>query len=241
MNKHRTLFLRNEEDGSPGGGTAPPAPAPSPAANEGAAASVTVDDIKNVVGSMMSELRNGIFADLRKAGALKQDKTQDEKPRQSAPKEAPPAPAPTFSMEDVQRLLDIRDVSNRMRNERKATDAQIARFEKSLQYEKPENILSYATTWFDDLGIGKAETNQQGQAPAPKLVATPAPISDKGSPAPGGVHDWQRELAENPVGMSDANWRRMVAELGEVEARRKRIEAARSSPQANMRVTRPMG
>ena len=96
--------------------------------------------------------------------------------------------------------------------------------------------------WFDRkkkvLGL-KASTTGAGAGNPPPLPVTP-PISDKGSPAPGGVLDWERELAENPIGMSAAAFQRMVAKHGSGEAWRLRIEASNRQAAA-IKVTKPQG
>lgn len=66
------------------------------------------------------------------------------------------------------------------------------------------------------------------------------PISDKGSPAPGNASDWEREFAENPIGMSPAARQRMDAKHGVEKARKMRLEAANAQAE-RIKVTKPQG
>lgn len=100
--------------------------------------------------------------------------------------------------------------------------------------------------WFDEkaarFGFNKgqsaAPTAQTASATAPNVPVPPVgpPISDKGSPAPGGVTNWEREFAENPIGMSAAARALMDAKHGVEVARRMRVEAA-TARQGHIRVT----
>ncbi len=227
MNKYRKTFLRNEEGASPGGGspTPPPAPptAPPPGGNGNGSSSVSIDDIKGVVGSMLGELRNGIFADLRKAGALKQDKT-NETPPQPAPSPATPASAlESLSKVDVERMLDVRSASERMRHERKATDAQLRHFQRAVEFEKPTDVFAFASSYFDDLGIGKAApapVNPLPSNPAPQLPGTPpAPLADRGPPSPAPNRDVDAILEANPLSLTQHDIARLKAKHGEAKAR----------------------
>lgn len=145
----------------------------------------------------------------------------------------------------------MRDAFNemqlRMRFERQATkrgvddDATEDLFQL-YKVQKPADD----SAWFDQkaarFGFNKgqpaaptAATATQATVPQVTQPAGP-PISDKGSPAPGGVTNWEREFAENPVGMSAAARSLMDAKFGVEKARRMRVEAAQNV-QGNMRVT----
>jgi len=178
-----------------------------------------------------AELRNGLFADLRKAGALKQDKPNDP-----APQPAPGAvPAAGISMADVKRMLDVRTASERMRHERKASDAQLRRFEQAVEYEKPDDVLSFAASYFDDLGIGKtaATVNPQPNvttAPAaPAAPAAPPPpshnISDRGPPSAGDIRDVDSIVEADPLNLTLNDIARHNAKHGEAKAREIRQRA----------------
>lgn len=148
-------------------------------------------------------------------------------------------------MGDVKRLLDVKDAAAMLRYERGASPAQLKHFEQMCEYVKPEDPAAYAKSWADDLGIRKSDQSaaaaaQQASAPAIPVAPAQAPISDKGSPAPGGVLDWEREFAENPIGMSPAARQRMDAKYGVEKARKMRLETAQRQAE-QIRVTKPQG
>lgn len=173
---------------------------------------------------MLGEFRNGIFADFRKAGVLKQDKQADT-PQQPAPTPATPAPAGSISMNDVKRMLDIRTASERMRHERKATDAQLRHFERAVEFEKPEDVVAFAASYFDDLGIGKAAAAQPTnptvtQAPPAPAAPPPKPsVVDRGPPAPGQNRDVDSILESDPLSLTQHDIARLKAKHGEAKAR----------------------
>lgn len=232
----RNRILRNEQDGSPGGGSAPAAPVTPPAPTNGDATSpkpVTIDDVKSAVGSMLGEFRNGIFADLRKTGALKTDKPKDETPA--------PSTTPGLRLEDVEAMLERERVITARATKYDLNDAQVRRMKAALHGVDPGALATEADSFLADLGLAKATTTTQS-APAPTIATAPvtAPISDKGSPAPGGVLDWEAEFASNPIGMSAAARQRMDAKYGAEKARRMRLEAAQVQAE-RIKVTRPQG
>lgn len=223
MFKHDRI-LRNEEGGSPGGGTAPPAP-PTPPSDPGtpapAAPVIPVDALKSAVAEALTgalpKLRDGIFADLRKSGALRKD-----------PESPPPAAAPAstgLSAADVEAMLERERVITARATKHNLGDAAVRRLKASLTGVSPENFATEADSFLADLGLVKAPTAAT-PAPTPAQPSNPQPISDKGSPAPGGVLDWEREYAENPIGMSVAARSAMDAKYGKEKAQRMRVERA---------------
>jgi hypothetical protein len=242
-------ILRNQEGASPGGGTTPIAPV-DPAAQTGtqaAAPAIPVDALKGVVtevmAAMMPDLRNGLFADFRKAGAFKQEKSAEPSNGTTASTQTPGAPtaAAGLSMADVEAMLERERVITARATKHDLSDAQIRRMKSALAGVPADQFASEADAFLSDLGLVKAPTApQQAQAPAIPFAPAQAPISDKGSPAPGGVLDWEREYAENPIGMSPAARQRMDAKYGVEKARAMRLEAARAQAE-RIKVTRPQG
>ena len=127
-------ILRNQEGSSPGGGAAPPAPA-DPAPNGSPPPSFTLDDIKaavaqtvaTTVAEKFAEQSNGLFANLRKAGVLKQDKPSE--PTQTP---APSTPATGISMADVESMLERERVITARATKHDLNDAQIRRMKAAL-------------------------------------------------------------------------------------------------------------
>lgn len=233
----KRIFM-NEEDGSPSGGGAPPAPAQPPATPAAAPApTVPVDQIKTLITETFGELRNGLFADLRKAGALGKDKPPE------TPPPATPAPAaaaaPTgISATDVKLMIERDRALTRSEIEHKLTPAQRRRMESALEADKPEDVSEWAKTYLADMGLAKVEPTQPV---TPPVGTAPRPASDKGSPAPPvGVLDYERELVENPIGMSDAAYSLLVAKHGSAKAWQMRSELARKQAE-RVKVTIPKG
>jgi hypothetical protein len=221
-----------EADASPGNGApaAPPVPAEPPAAPAAPApVGVTVDQVKNLMTEMLAGFKNATFAELRKAGALGKDKSSAESTNPS-PSVSPTAaaPAPSGLTEAVlEARLEQERVITRVQVENKLTDAQVKRMKTALKVEQPEDAASWASAYLTDLGlVRQAETAPTQVTPITQPQPNGQPISDKGAPSPGGVVNWEREFAENPIGMSPAARGAMDAKHGAEKARKMRLEAA---------------
>lgn len=177
-------------------------------------------------------------------------------PPPAAPAAAAPAPQPTQvalpddgephmtpkQMRDALNELNLRSRFDKQALKRGVDDARAEDLFALFKMQKPAND----TVWFDekaalwgfDKGQSAAPTAPTAATAAPNVAVPPAgpPISDKGSPAPGGVTNWEREFAENPVGMSQAARALMDAKYGVEKARRMRVEAA-TERQGHIRVT----
>lgn len=187
------------------------------------------------MGEVFGELRNGLFADLRKAGALGKEKTPPEPP--SSPSAAAPA-SPGLSMADVEAFVSRDRVLTRVEIENKLTEAQSGYMRAALKDADPLELPAKAASYLTAMGLAKG-AEPIPLTPAAAVVAVPAsgpPISDKGSPAPGSATNWEREFAENPIGMSPAARAAMDAKHGVEKGRRMRIEAAQRQGE-NIRVT----
>lgn len=237
-------ILRNEVDASPGGGAAPQQPPSAPTAQPAPAEpapGISVDAIKGAIADALKTALpaaiNGHFANARRNGELKKDK----EPTDSSASTAATAPPTGLSMADVQALIKRERVIATHSTKYELDAPKVRWLEKALDGVDPDNLESVAASFISDLGLVKAHTNPSNTAPAqPAPVSTAPPLSDKGSPAPGGVLDWEREFAENPIGMSSAARQRMDAKYGAEKARRMRIEAsARQAEQ--IRVEKPKG
>lgn len=241
-------ILRNAEDSSPGGGRSPapepePAASPEPTGDSGTAAepleAVVAKAVASALAAEIPKLRNGVFADLRRDGALKKEKTV---PQPTAPTpQGAPAPVGGVALADVEAMMERERVITTRQAKLDLSDAVVRRMRSALQGVDAGQYAAEADSFLSDLGIGKRTTNAE-PATAPVVPASPAqpPISDKGSPAPGGVLDWEREFAENPIGMSAAARQRMDAKYGADKARRMRLEAAQRQAE-NIKVTKPQG
>lgn len=229
-------ILRNEEGASPGGGAVTPAPIEPQAQAE---PPVTMSALKELLGSLKTEIvteaKNGVNADLRRAGVFKKPKDDE------APPPAAAAPALTgLSAADVQAMLKRDRVVTTRSMKHELNGAQVRWLETALSGVETERLDEVADSFLNDLGLAKA-TQPATQTPSPTIQpGATAPISDKGSPAPGGVLDWEREFAENPIGMSPAARQRMDAKYGIEKARAMRLEASRAQAE-RIKVTKPQG
>lgn len=217
-------ILMNEADGGSGNGAQLAAPAPAPTAAPTAPEqppAVTIDQVKGLMTEMLGGFKNAVFADLRKSGALKKDETPQPQPAA--------APASTgLTAAEVQQMIDRRDAVTRAEVELKLKPETVKRMRAMVEAEKPDDPGAWVSSFVTDMGLVRAtETATQAPAPAPVAVPSAAPVSDKGSPAPGGVVGWRLELATNPINMSVAARQQMNAELGEEKARKQRLEASR--------------
>lgn len=223
----RKQFLMNEEGGSPGGGSVPPVAPATPPASTGAAPAaeptVPVSQLKAVIGEVFGEFRNGLFADLRKSGALGKEKAESHPAPQSPPAAAPASSG--LSAEDVQSMMLQERVFARAEAEHKLTDAQVEWMRTALKGVPASELATRSSAFLRSMGIAKG-ASEPSTPPTPAVPqSTQPPISDKGAPSPGGVTAWQRELAENPINMSPAAVNAMIAELGAEPARKRIIEA----------------
>ncbi len=233
-------IFRNQEDASPGGGAVPVAPAEPQAQVD---PPVTMSALKELLGSFKTEIvteaKNGINADLRRAGVFKKEK---DDPPPSTPAAAAAVPASSgLSAAEVQAMLKRDRAVTARSYKHDLNPAQVRWLETALQGVEPDRLDEVADSFVNDLGLVKAPTPPPSQPQAPIVQpGSPQPISDKGSPAPGGVLDWEREYAENPIGMSPAARQRMDAKYGAEKARSMRLDAGRVQAE-RIKVTRPQG
>lgn len=168
-------ILMNEVDSSPGGGGVP-APA-SPAATAGTATpppAPSATDITSAVAAQLAEFKNGFFADLRKAGALKQEKTE-------APPTAQAANTGSPTTADVEGMLARERVIARAEAKHNLTDAQVKWMKSALAGVPAEGFAAAADSYMAEQGLVKAP------APTPPATATQtattAPVAPTAPPA----------------------------------------------------------
>ena len=231
INQTKRIYM-TEEDGSPGGGAAPPAPAPSPAAQpapEGDPLVQIKSAMNDVIGGFRTELtafKNSIFADLRKSGALGKDKPGETPPPPTATPAAPAVSA-TLTMDQVESMLEQTRVLERASVENGLTDAQQKRMRLALKAEAPEDVATWAKTYLADMGLAKSTTTPTPTPPNPAPGIQPStapPVSDKGSPAPGGTVNWEAEFTRDPLRMSPAAKAAGEAKHGKEKFTKMRLE-----------------
>lgn len=222
---HANRILLNEADASPGGGAVVASPAEPPAVPAASApAPVSLDQVKGLIAETLSGFKNEFFASARKAGVLGKDKPAEPSVQSTAPAQQSTPPG-MISLSDVEAIVEQERVLSRVQFEHKLTDPQLRRMKSALKAERPDDISAWTDTYLADMGFGK-QPETQTTVPVPQPAPVAAPISDKGSPAPGSGTNWHREFADNPLRMSKAAIAAMDSELGLEVARKRRVEAA---------------
>ena len=195
---HRfSRVLMNEADASPGGG-APPSPETKPEAQaqgqSAPAAAVSLADIE----ALLEKNKNSVEAATRRMieGALGKKKGSDSSP--PAKDAAPAAPQPqTVDMRAFDRATRRLDLS----------DSQLARMERAVVAEAPEDVAEWVKSYVSDLGIKTVQekavaTNSTASTTtttntAPPSAATPAPASNVPGDGPQSVRKWDEHMVRD--------------------------------------------
>lgn len=165
----RMLMNSQPNDGSPGGapsGTGAPAAPPA----QGSGTPDVIGQVKELLAGELRGFRDGIFADLRKAGALGK-----EKPRE----EAKPTGEQPLTAADVERMTQRANQLGRATAG--LSDEQTALMERLYRAENPEDVGAWAKATRAALGI--AAGGVQSAPNLPKPAPNGPPASDAGSPA----------------------------------------------------------
>jgi hypothetical protein len=179
MRKWLSNILMNQADSSPGGGAAPAA---TPQAQGAAPAQTPAFDTTSIAAAVAEQVRNSMFAELRRAGVLGGDNNERSQPKPKAGRhDEGAAPPPSVSTADVQKVAKFQ----RALGAAGFTSDQESIIETLFDVEKPEvgAIGEWVAAKAKALGItkgaGTGTTNPTGQ------VATPPaqPASNAGAPA----------------------------------------------------------
>jgi hypothetical protein len=238
-------ILRNEEGASPGGGAVEPVATPAePQAQGGApAAVVTMEALKSVLAEAMSSVRNGIHADLRKAGVYDTKPSKATAPAETAPTTAA-AVAATQTV-DVQQLLARESAFVRAVAPAGLSDDQYAMVDEMFRAVNPPDPRAWATGFLKTMGIGKANAPAQPAAIAqPVTPVTPAPapiaaknVSDGGPATAGDIRDVDSVVDTNPLSLTQHDIARHKAKHGEAKSR-SMIQAAVNAALMGRKATR---
>lgn len=232
---------RNEEGASPGGGAPQPAAPASPAANQGATAAPSIEElvskisaaVSSNVDQKMADFKNAVFADLRRSGALKSDKPSPTAPAPApTPVEAPAAPSAPGGMTaaEVQTLMARERAFTRAVASASLTDRQLARMEETYRAVNPPDPAEWARGYLEDMGIGKANATPATPTPsdnnkpaqpqaAPVAASAPGPtFSDKGPAATSSARDPAAILQHRPTEATMDDFRRLSAQHGQLKA-----------------------
>jgi len=228
-------ILMNEEGGSPGGGAPAPAPVATPAEPQAQGeAPVTMSALKGLLSGFKTELesgiKNGIHADLRRAGIY--DKANPS-PTAPAPKPVAaelPGVAQSGGMTagEVQQLLARERAFERTVAPAALNDRQRARMDESYQAVNPSDPAEWARGYLADMGIGNKTAPPSTITPtintAPALgqpipaVTPPRATPDLGAPAPGDQRDSEAVLLNRPLDMNGHDFDRLSAQHGREKA-----------------------
>jgi hypothetical protein len=220
-------ILMTEEGSSPGGGSPPPVE--SPAAPQGAPATAAQPDIPALIAQQFADMKNAIFADLRRSGALGKDKPAQASPPVPAPAPADPAAQPGTSgmtAAEVQSLMARERAFTRAIASAGLSPDQEAYVESTFRAVNPPDPHEWASTFIKVMGIG-AKQPVPTQAPptsaAPPPAAPPAPasnFSDKGPAASSAARDPMAILQNDPRKATMDDFRRLVSQHGQAKALR---------------------
>lgn len=175
-------ILMTEEGSSPGGGAVVPASTSVPTQGAPSAPTVPADQIKGLIAEAFGELRNGLFADLRKAGALGKEKAPVENPAPPATQQTSgaAAPSPGLSMADVKGEIERASIAGELAGKHGLTPTQAGHMKNALSgISDPAAYRAAADSYLTDMGLAKAPT----AAPAAP-AATTAAVASTTAPAP---------------------------------------------------------
>jgi len=196
-------ILLNAADGSPGGGSpSGPTTPPTPQAQAASPSFVTKDDLK----SFAEEMRNGLFADLRRAGAL----GKDSKPKRGDEAPASEQPPVTQAGPDPMKLRELDRAVARLGGAAKLSDAAYKRMERAFVEEGPGDAATWAKEYLGDFGIAP----QTAGATTPSQTTTHDPNRQPVSNA-GGVPGSAIPLEERSlIGMSESDVNHLIKTKG---------------------------
>jgi hypothetical protein len=165
-------------NGSPAGGAAPSS-AQQPAQSQAQGTSITREELV----TLMREERNGIFADLRRAGVIGDDsKKPKAKPSDSAPNSGTPSSGPdALKMRSLDRELARAGIASKL-NER-----QYQRLEREFATDNPDDVSGWLKEYFGDLSPAASSqpagaSPAAGQQPSTPQAQNARPVSDAGAP-----------------------------------------------------------
>src|SRR5262245_33400308 len=171
----RMLMNAQPNDGSPGGG-APAgqgAPASAPASGTGGSTDI-LGQVKDLLAGELKSFRDGVFADLRKAGAL----GKGEKPTGETP--APQGGAQPLTAADVERISER--ASELGRGLAGLSDDQAAIMRRLFKADAPEDVGAWVKQTRASLGFNGAGGVGTPSTPAAPAAAAGAAAGGAGAP-----------------------------------------------------------
>lgn len=205
MNPPRILL--NEVGSSPGSGAAPPAnstpaPAPAPAPSPAQPQQLSAEATKAIA----DQVRDGVFAELRRSGVLTEKKAQTKAPENGTSPNAPPAMDPS-------KLRALDRAVARAGHADRISSAAYERLERAFVAEAPEDTEAWVKEYFSAFtGPAQPAQSQPTTAPTgtPPAPTNQRPDSDRGGTPPPKVPAEEADL----VKMSDADRAAIIKEKG---------------------------
>ena len=168
----KLLKLMAPESTDGGGGGAPTGTAPQA---QGASGSVTLEQIRSLLADHAAEVKNGVFADLRRSGYFggkgSKGDAEVEKPKPQA------APG-----DDVQRLIARERAFSRATATVKLSDGALARMEKAFQAESPDDVADWVKGYLEDFGFSAAGSSPPQNGTSPNQPTATAPAAQSAAP-----------------------------------------------------------
>lgn len=224
---HTKRIFMNEADASPGNGVAVAAPVEPTAAPTAPAFDVEslMSRLSGVIDEKLVAQKNATFAELRKAGAFKQDKPASEPAATSQPTQSAPVVAHAgLTHADLDARLELERVIASREGKYGLNEAQARRFRTALSGVARESLASEADSYLADMGLARTapvtpvtQTATQTQAIATTAAAKPN-ISDRGTAAPTDLRDSEGVLNSRPMEMTAHDLDVLKLKYGEAKA-----------------------
>lgn len=171
---HRLRMLMNIAGDAPGGGAGGGTPAaPAPPAQGGAVPSIDVNALATqLAGVLGPQIRNSVFADLRKSGVFKGRDPDDQTTTQTPP--APQAGEQPLTQATVAKMLERRDNLAAALDGKNVPARARARLMSDFEREAPGDVAKWVTDYLSDFGLSSGSGG-----------ANPDPSRPQGAPVSG--------------------------------------------------------
>ncbi len=213
----------NEADASPGNGAAAAPVAPVEPTAAPTAPVLDVDALmtrlSGVIDEKLSAHKNSTFAELRKAGAFKQDKPTESSPTQPT-QSAPVVAQAGLTGADLDARFELERVISIREGKYGLSEAQTRRLRASLSGVPRESMATEADSYLSDMGLAAAKPQPATQPTAQAAPAQPAKqnISDRGTAAPTDTRDFEGVLNSRPLEMTAHDIDALKLKYGETKA-----------------------
>lgn len=151
-----------EPDDGDGGGTVDLPAAVEP---EQQAQGVSLDQMKD----MFAEFKNGIFADLRRSGAMNKKKEQKQEHK-------------IEPSDDIQSLMARERSFERATSGKNLSENALKRLERAFHADSPDDVSVWVSEYLSDFGLSDSE-NGKSSSPGDNINASDNPVTNLPAPA----------------------------------------------------------